>query len=451
MSDGLDIEVEEEATASSPVWRGPYGLRAFRHRNYTLLWMGQLISLTGTWMQGLSLPYLVFDMTGSKSLLGVVAAAGLLPSVFVTLPAGVIADRFSKRKIVMITQSLLMLQALSLAVLTFTGLIRPWHIVALGAFAGFVNSVDMPTRQAMVVELVGKEDLPNAVALNSSMFNFTRIGGPVLGGIVYAAVGPAWCFMLNAVSYLGSIVAVFLMRNVRAAKQASRDQSMLRQIGEGFSHVWRSSVTRDMLLMTGISQMFIMPYHIFFPVYANQVFRVGTQGQGLMMMSVGVGALMAAATLSSFGHRFRQNDMVFFGAVLAPAALLAFSFCTSFHASLACLVAIGMGMMTFMAASNTIMQMSAPADFCGRVMSLRALVMFSVAAVGSYLMAKLSEVKYLSVYGRAMHFDVQGTIMVGASIGVISSLYFAISSRRARDKQDLSGSTCDESSVGPDV
>ncbi len=452
MSDGLDMELKEAAGEQAPpVWRGPYALRAFRHRNFALLWSGQMISLTGTWMQGLSLPFLVFDMTGSKSLLGIVAAAGLVPSMIVTLPSGVIADRFSKRKIVMITQSLLLLQAMSLAVLALTGLIRPWHIVALAAFSGFVNSVDMPTRQAMVVELVGKEDLPNAVALNSSMFNLTRIGGPFVGGVVYAALGPAWCFLLNAISYLGSIIAVFLMRNVKAARQARRDQSMLKQIGEGFSHVWHSAITRDMLLMTAISQMLLMPYAIFFPVFATRVFNVGATGQGVMSASVGVGALTAALTMSSIGHRFEQRSIVYFGAILAPVGLLAFSLCGSYHASLVCLVAIGMGMMTFMASSNTIMQMKAPPDLCGRVMSLRALTMFGLAAVGSYVMARLSEIKYLHIAGTSVHFDVQGTILIGASIGLLSSIYFAVASKRERERTTAPGSRCDEASVGTDV
>jgi len=424
MSDGLDIELEEAATAQPPVWRGPYGLRAFRHRNFALLWSGQLISLTGTWMQGLSLPYLIYHMTGSKSLLGVVAAASLLPSVIVTLPSGVIADRFSKRRIVMLTQTLLLVQALTLSVLTFTGLIRPWHIIALGAFAGFANSIDMPTRQAMVVELVGKEDLPNAVALNSIMFNLTRIGGPVVGGIIYAVVGPAWCFLVNAISYLGAIIGVFMMKNVKALKRARRDEPMLKQIREGFSHVWGSVLMRNMLIMTAVSQMFLMPYTIFFPVYATQIFKVGTKGQGIMMMSVGIGALTSAMMLSSLGHRFEQKTFVFVGAILAPVGLIAFSLCGSFHASLVCLIAIGMGMMLFMASSNTIMQMGAPAELGGRVMSLRALVMFSVAAIGSWTMARLSEVR---------HVDVQGTLLIGAVVGLASAVYFALASRRVHD------------------
>jgi len=186
MSDCPEIDTDKAAGPST--WRGPYAFRAFRHRNYALLWTGQLISLTGTWMQSLSLPWLIFTLTGSKFLLGIVAAASMLHSLIITLPSGVIADRFSKRRIVIATQTVLMTQALMLAALTFTHAIQAWHIIVLAAFAGFANAMDMPTRQAMVVELVGKEDLQNAVALNSSMFQLTRIFGPFVGGVVLAIV-----------------------------------------------------------------------------------------------------------------------------------------------------------------------------------------------------------------------------------------------------------------------
>jgi len=392
-------------------------------------------------MQGLSLPFLVYQLTGSKSLLGIVAAASLLPAFVVTLPSGVIADRFSKRRIVLITQTALLMQALALATLTFTHLIRPWHIVALGTFAGFANSMDMPTRQAMVVELVGKDDLANAVALNSSMFNLTRIAGPFVGGIVYAAVGPAWCFLINAVSYLGAIVGLLLMRNVKAAMQVRRDQPMRKQIGEGLWYVWRDKLMRNMLVMTGVSQMFLMPYGIFFAVFATTIYKVGPTGQGMMSAAVGVGALAAALGVSSLGHLYENKTIAFAGAILAPLGLLGFALCRSFHGTLAYLVVIGMGMMMFMAASNTILQVGAPAGLGGRVMSLRALVMFGLGALGSAMMGRLAEVR---------HVDVRGTILIGASVGLASSLYFAFSSLRSREPAALTAALASEE-VGVDA
>ncbi len=395
-----DPQNEQDAT----VWKGPYGLRAFRHRNFSLLWTGQLVSLTGSWMQGLSLPWLIFTLTGSKLLLGVVAAAGMLPALIVTLPSGVIADRFSKRKIVIITQSILMAQALALSALTFTHTIQVWHIIVLATFAGFANAMDMPTRQAMVVELVGKEDLANAIALNSSMFNLTRIAGPFVGGIVLAVVGPAWCFLINAITYVAAIVGLLLMKNVKALFQADKDESMFKQIGEGFNYVWGTPLMRNMIMMTAIHSVFWASYAIFFPVFAIRIFKVGATGQGIMSAAVGVGALTAALTVSSLGHLFQQKTIVFAGSFLAPVGLLVFSLSSNFYMALGSLVAVGMGMMMFMASSNTILQVKAPPSLAGRVMSLRALVLLGMGAPGAVLLGRLAEFK---------HIGAQGTILIG--------------------------------------
>lgn len=436
MSDGLEMEIDE-AECAAPVWRGPYAFRAFRHRNYALLWTGQLISLTGTWMQGLSLPYLIYTLTGSKLLLGVVAAASMLPSLIITLPSGVIADRFSKRRIVIGTQILLMIQALILAALTFTHLIHPWHIIVLAAFAGFANAMDMPTRQAMIVELVGKDDLANAVALNSTMFNLTRIGGPVVGGMILAVVGPGWCFLINAISYVGALVGLVMMKNVRARKRASRDESMFKQIAEGFSFVWGNALTRNMLIMTGIATVFLGPYGIFFPVYALKIFKVGATGQGMMSAAVGVGALTAAMIVSSLGHRYEMKMTVFVGGILTPAALIAFACCGSFYASLCCLVVVGIGMMMFMSATNTIMQVEAPASLAGRVMSLRALVLFGFGAPGAVMMARLSEMK---------HVGVSGTLLMCGSVALVSSIFFAVGSRKPQEMSQFAAALAAEES-----
>lgn len=406
----------------SPEWRGPYALRAFRHRNYTLLYFGQLISLTGTWMQGLSLPYLTFTLTGSKLLLGIVAAVRMLPSIIITLPSGVIADRFSKRRIVIVTQILLLIEALALAVLTFTHTIQVWHIIALAAFAGIANAMDLPTRQAMIVELVGKEDLANAIALNSTMFNLTRIASPFVGGIVLALIGPAWCFMTNAFSYLGAIIGLLMMRNLKVIKQASKTVSMTTQILEGFGYVWKNKLTRTMLILQSISTLMIGQYIIFFPVYALKIYNVGAMGQGAMTAAVGVGALAAAMVVSSLGHRYELRDIVFVGGVLAPAGLIALALCNSFYASLVCLIVVGVGMMAFTSSTNTIMQMESPESLVGRTMSVRALVLFGLGAPGAVMMGRLSELK---------HIGVSGTLLSCGVITLASTVYFSMALARS--------------------
>lgn len=428
MSDGLEIEAEEAAKEQPVPWKGPYAFRAFRHRNYMLLYTGQLISLTGTWMQGLALPYLVFTLTGSKVLLGLVSAASLLPSLIVTLPSGVIADRFSKRRLVVATQTLLLVQASILAALTFTHTIQVWHIVALAAFSGLANGMDMPTRQAMIVELVGKEDLANAIALNSTMFNLTRIASPFAGGLILAAVGPGWCFALNAVSYLGAIVALLLMRNIKVPKRASRDVPMLGQIGEGLGYVWKNPMTRMMLVMQAIFTLLIGQYNIFFPVYALSIFKVGATGQGMMFAAVGVGALTAAMIISSLGHKHPPSSVVFVGGILAPVGLMALALCGCFYGALLCFVVVGIGMMMFMSSTNTIMQMEAPASLVGRVMSLRALVVFGLGAPGAAMMGGLSEMKQVGV---------EGTLLACSLVTLLSTLYFVIATRRGCARDEL--------------
>jgi len=313
-----------------------------------------------------------------------------------------------------------MAQALALSALTFTHTIQVWHIIVLATFAGFANAMDMPTRQAMVVELVGKEDLANAIALNSSMFNLTRIAGPFVGGIVLAVVGPAWCFLINAITYVAAIVGLLLMKNVKAPFQADKDESMFKQIGEGFNYVWGTPLMRNMIMMTAIHSVFWASYAIFFPVFAIRILKVGATGQGIMSAAVGVGALTAALTVSSLGHLFQQKTIVFAGSFLAPVGLLVFSLSSNFYMALGSLVAVGMGMMMFMASSNTILQVKAPPSLAGRVMSLRALVLLGMGAPGAVLMGRLAEFK---------HIGAQGTILIGALVGLVTSTFFAVTMR----------------------
>ncbi len=274
------------------------------------------------------------------------------------------------------------------------------------------------------------------------MFNITRIFGPIVGGAVLAAVGPALCFFVNAVTYIAAIVGLLLMRNMRAAKRASRDESVLLQIGEGVSHVWTNVLSRNMLIMTAVVSAFLAPYMIFIPVYALSIFKVGEVGQAVMMAAVGVGALIAAAAISSLGHRYELTTPAIIGAFLLPVGVFGLAFSGSFYMSLGCLVTVGMGMMTFMASANAIMQTEAPPGLVGRVMSVRALVLFGVGAIGSYLMAKLATVKSL---------DVRGALLIGAFVGLITFVYFSAAMLRSRKAAALAvPPAIDEAGADPD-
>lgn len=417
-----DIELEATAVESAEprLWRGPYALRALRHRNYFLLWFGQLISLTGTWMQGVALPWLVLDLTQKPFYLGLVGAVSTIPALFVTLPAGVIADRFSKRKIVIITQTMLMLQAFALAVLCFTGRIEVWHVLVLGAFAGFANAVDMPTRQSMVVELVGKEDLMNAVALSSAVFNSTRVFGPAVGASLIRLVGTSWCFFANGISYLAAIAGLLMMTKMARASKHTETDPMMDQIKEGFRYIRRSVFTRDLLIMTGISTVFASQYGTLIPAFAKFVYGVGATGQAVMMSAAGVGAFVGGVSVAVLGHMLKQRTIVFFGAILMPVSVMAFAVCPTYPVAIVCLVFVGFGMMLFLAVSNSIIQVAAPQSLVGRVTSVRALLIFGVGWVGALQIGTL-----------AQYVGVRESVFISGIITLMSSIYYTLRCRQA--------------------
>ena len=254
----------------------PQLTRAFRHRNYQLFFSGQLISLTGTWMQTVAESWLVYRLTGSSALLGVAAFASQIPVFLFATIGGTVADRFNRHRIIIVTQSLSMVLPLVLAALTFTGVVRVWHVLTLAACLGLVNAFDVPARQAFFVEMVGHDDLMNAIALNSSMVNGARVVGPALAGILVAAVGECWCFLLNGISYV-AVIAGLLMMNVPARPKFRRHTSPVRDTLEGFRFVARTAPVRAILLLLGIISLAGMPYTVLMPIFADQILGGGAR------------------------------------------------------------------------------------------------------------------------------------------------------------------------------
>lgn len=405
------VTVEETDTSATPS-----ALRVLSNRDYALYWVGLLISATGSWMQNVAQGWLVFDLTGSKLYLGIVGAAGTLPMLFLALPGGVIADRFNKRRITILTQFLAMLQALVLGLLTVTGLIKPWHIVALASFMGLVNSLDVPARQAMTVEIVGKADLLSAVALNSSAFNGARILGPAVAGVIVGVSGAGVCFLVNAASYLAVIVSLFIIRPTPLGA-TSRDVGMISQIREGLAYARRNSLIRDLLLLTGIASVFGLQYGTLIPALAKEVLKVGPERFGILVSSAGVGSVVAAVSVAALGHLFSPRRVVAVGSILAPLGIVALSLTRQYLLAATCLVVIGFGMMLFLAVSNSLVQVAAPDELRGRILSLRTLVFMGVAPIGS-----------LQVGWLAQHFGVQTSLTIGGVFCLISALYFALKS-----------------------
>ena len=275
--------------------RGPSALRAFAHRDYRLFFFGQLVSLVGTWMQSVAQAWLVYRLTGSALQLGAIGFAGQIP-VFLLAPiGGSLADVRGRRRIILATQSASMLLALALGGLTLAGAVRLWHVFAMAAMLGVVNAFDIPARQSFLAELVGRADLMNAIALNSSMFNAARIVGPALAGLLVAAVGEGWCFVLNGASYL-AVLAGLLMMSPRPGPAGPGGGSPVERIAEGFRFVAHTRPIRALLLLLGLVSLAGMPYSVLMPVFADRVLGAGARGLGLLMGASGIGALLGGGT-----------------------------------------------------------------------------------------------------------------------------------------------------------
>jgi MFS family permease len=359
-------------------------LRALRHRNFQLFFGGQMVSLTGTWMQNIAQDWLVYRLTGSSLLLGLVAFMNLIPVLILAPVAGIVADRFSRHRTVMMTQTLSMLLGLLLAILTLSGLIRVWEILVITTLLGVVIAFDIPARQAFLMDMVGREDLFNAIALNSSMFNAARIIGPALAGALVAWIGEGWCFFANGVSYAAVIAGLSRMR---LGPQTSHlpTGSALEHIVEGFRFARRTAPVRLLLLMVGVVSLVAMPYTVLMPIFAAGVLHGGARGLGLLMGATGLGALLGSLTLASKQNVRGLGRWVWSASVVFGGSLILFSLSRRFWLSFALLVPAGFGMMVQMGATNTLLQVMAPDRLRGRVMALYSMMFIGMAPIGALL------------------------------------------------------------------
>ena len=340
-------------------------------------------------MQNAAQGWLVYDLTKSPLYLGIVGALGSLPVLLFSLPAGVIADRYSKHRILFVTQTLAALQAGVLALLVYLRVVEVWHVMALAVLLGMINAFDMPTRQSMVLELVEREDIFNAVALNSSAFNAGRVIGPSVAGVLLAAAGMAGCFLINAISFLPLIV---ILTTIRARPpRAVTEGSMLAHIGSGVKWVRGQPVAMALLALTGISSLFAMPYATLMPLFAREVFHTGPQGYGFLMSAPALGSLTAAVAMAKEGHRYRIGAITVLGSFLFPVALLLLAAAPSYAVAVIFLFMVGLGMMSFNTTSNTMLQKDPPDELRGRVMGLRAFVFAGMAPLGNLQMGAAAQ------------------------------------------------------------
>ena len=364
--------------------------RAFRHRNYRLYFFGQLISLIGTWMQSVAQAWLVFRLTGSASALGEISFVGQIPMFLLAPFAGVLADRYNRRNLLLFTQASSMILAAPLAVLTFEGTVTVRWVEILALALGVVNALDMPVRQSFAVEMVGKEDLPNAIALNSSVFNAARLVGPAVAGLLVAAVGEAWCFALNAASFVAVLAGLLAMR-LPPRPPPQRHGSMLAEAGEGLAYAFRTRPLRNLLAMVGLLSFAGMPYATLIPVFAEKLLAGGAAANGMLMGANGLGAMLGALTLAARKSLTGTAQRIVLASALFGLGLIGFAWSRNYVLSLGMMVVTGFAMLTFVGSCNTLIQSMLTEAYRGRVMAVYTMVLVGVSPFGSLLAGWMAE------------------------------------------------------------
>ncbi len=374
--------------ASQMSWRNTF--TALRYPNYRLWFIGQLASLVGTWMQTTAQGFLVYQLTGSPAYLGYVGFASGVPVWLFTLYGGVITDRISRRKLLLITQTAMMLLAFILAALTFTGLVQAWQIIVLSFLLGTANAFDAPARQAFVLELVEREDLANAIALNSTMFNSATAVGPAVAGITYALVGPAWCFTINGISFLAVIAALALM-HLKPWVPPQRTKSATADLVEGLRYIRGHFVIRTLILVSAVVGLFGMAYATLFPAWAVTVLGGDATTNGLLQSARGLGSLIAALMIASLGRFTFKGKLMSMGMLLFPIFLLIWTVVRWLPLSLAVMVGVGWAMMIVFNLMNALIQHRVDDALRGRVMSVYSLSFFGFMPVSALMVGTLAE------------------------------------------------------------
>ena len=387
--------------------------RALLLRNYRLFFGGQSVSLVGTWITRVATSWLVYRLTGSELLLGLVGFCGQIPTLLLAPLAGVLVDRWQRHRILLVTQVLSMLQSFLLGALTFAGAIRVWHVLVLQIAQGLINAFDTPARQAFVVEMVAdRSDLANAIALNSSMVNGSRVIGPSIGGAIIAAVGEAWCFTIDGISYLFVIASLLAMRLPRALPRVP-GADLLGELRTGFAYVVASVPIRTALILLAIVSAMGMPYTVLMPVIAAGVLHGGPSTLGLLMTATGVGALGGTLYLASRPSVVGLGRVIMLATILFGASLIAFSASRTLWLSLILLPLVGAGFMVQMAATNTVLQTIVDDRFRGRVMAFYTMAFLGTAPLGSLLAGVLAD-----------RFGAAVTIAIGGASCLCAAIWF---------------------------
>jgi len=390
-------------------------LRSLRHKNYRLFFIGQGISLIGTWMQAVTTGWLVYRLTHSAFLLGMVGFVDKVPIFIFSSLAGVLIDRYQKYRVILVTQVLSMIQAFIYAYLVLSNKIQTWEILVLAAFLGIVNSVDIPARQSFIVEMIEeKENLGNAIALNSTIFNGARLIGPSIGGILVAQVGEGYCFLINAFSFVAVLIALLSMK-LNFIEHQPRNTNPWTELKEGVSYAFGFLPTRYILILLSLYGLLAMPYSVLLPAFVKNTLGGGAKTLGFLMAATGAGALLGALYLASRKTIVGLGRWIAVSSSLFAVTLILFSFTTLFWLSLCLMVVVGFGMMVQMASSNTILQTIVDDDKRGRVMSLYVVSVAGMAPFGSLLAGSL-----------ANRIGTPLTMRIGGLVCILGSLIFTL-------------------------
>jgi MFS family permease len=358
--------------------------------NYRLWFFGQLVSLVGTWMQSAAQGYLVYELTKSTAYLGYVSFAAGLPSWIFTLYAGAIADRISRRTLMIITQSVMMILAFILAALTFTGLIQPWHIIIMAFMLGIANAFDAPARQAFVVELVDRDVLTNAIAVNSTMFTSAIVIGPAVGGLAYAAFGPEWCFVINGISFLAVIVALLLMK-LKPMQRIQRKATAWSEMLDGLKYAWRDDRLRLLISNIGVTTLFGLSMATLIPAWSTDILGGDAKTNGFLMSARGLGSLVGALMIASMSRRQFRGKLWTIASFALPLLMFAFAGVRSVPLAMLIMAGNGWAFISLNNTTNAMVQTQVPDDLRGRVMGIYTLVFFGSMPIGSLMAGNLAD------------------------------------------------------------
>jgi MFS family permease len=399
-------------------------LRALRSRNYRLFVAGQGVSLIGTWMQQVAMSWLVYRLTGSAFLLGIVGFTSQIPTFLFSPVAGVLADRWNRRRLLIITQTLAMLQAALLAAAVLSGVIQVWQIIVLSMFLGIVNAFDIPIRQSFVVEMVShRDDLGNAIALNSSMVNAARLIGPTIAGLLVTSVGEGVCFIINAASYLAVLIALAAMRLAPSIHRPGQRKHLIHELREGFIYAFSFGPIRDILLLVALVSLTGMPYVVLVPVFAKEVLHGGAHTFGFLVTAAGCGAFIGTLYLASRRSVLGLGKIIVRAAFLFAVGIAAFAVSSNIFLSLASLAVAGFGAMTLVASCNTILQTILEDDKRGRVMSFFTVAFMGMAPFGSFGAGTMAGM-----------FGPRDTLLIGTVCCLLGTVLFARHLPNIREK-----------------